>query len=134
MKQLMELSSHSPHTTLATCIKEYNAVPDDAEHRLEKIFLLQRISYLIEATPADLELSTWRKLSGAKSLEVNLQRYGILRDGSTLVKNILFAEAVYQVLAANDDIPNIDYFTALQKRNELLATAELNPDTLIMYA
>lgn len=134
MKQLMELPPHSSHAALAACVKAYNAVPDTRERRLEKIFLLQKISYLLDTTPTDLELSTWRKLSGAKSLEANLQRYGILRDGSTLVKNVLFAEAVYQVLSPADDIPNIDYFTALQKRNELLANAELSPETLTMYA
>ena len=133
MRQLSELSKSTPHQELATCIAQYNAIDTDDSRNLEKIFLLQRISYLLEASPPDLELNTWRKLRGSKSLEANFQYYGVLRDGSTLVKNIQFAETV---CGASEQIEmlSIDYFSALQKRNELLAQGEWTPDVATKYA
>lgn len=134
MNNLVELTPATRHTELAKLITTYNQlnlerpsnVDDHTELRLwknqqiDKVFLLQKINYFIETAIPDTELTKWRTASGRNSWEDHLQRYSIARDGSLLVKNIQFADAItlYDTNTPSDDL---DYFHALQARNALLA-------------
>lgn len=129
MKNLMELPSNTRHPQLASFITAYNQ-HDFNHQKIEKIFLLQKINHFLETSIPDLELTEWRTSVGnseQSSWEVHLQRFGISRDGSTLVKNIQFAEAVSQN-APPHPIIKADYFAALQARDALLANPTENID------
>lgn len=133
MKNLIPLSATTRHSVLVQLITAYNQFDAEASE-IEQIFLLQKINHYIETCVPDLELTAWRTALGQESLEANLQRYGISRDGSTLVKNIQFAAAItqYAPSVANSDM---DYFSALQARNALLVntTDSLNEEETTKY-
>jgi hypothetical protein len=129
MKNLMELPFNTRHPQLASFITAYNQL-DFNHQKIEKIFLLQKINHFLETSRPDLELTEWRTSLGnseQSSWETHLQRFGISRDGSTLVKNIQFAEAVSQN-APPHPIIKVDYFAALQARDALLANPTDNID------
>ena len=121
MKNLIQLSSTTRHPVLAQLITAYNQLDADTS-RIEQIFLLQKINHYIETCVPDIELTEWRNSLGQQSFEAHLQRYGISRDGSTLVKNIQFAAAITQY-APSVPSSDMDYFSALQARNALLVNA-----------
>ena len=136
MKNLMELSPHTHHPQLAALITAYNQL-DFNEQLIEKIFLLQKIDHLLETSTPDLELTSWRTGLGNKeqsSWESHLQRFGISRDGSTLVKNIQFAYVIAQNTPLHP-VTEDDYFTVLQERNVLLAktSAQIDEAELTQY-
>lgn len=125
----MELPFNTRHPQLASFITAYNQL-DFHHQKIEKIFLLQKINHFLETSIPDLEITEWRTSLGnskQSSWEAHLQRFGISRDGSTLVKNIQFAAAVSQNALPYLNI-EVDYFAALQARDALLANPADNID------
>jgi hypothetical protein len=134
MQNLIELPSGSQHEALEKLISHYNQT-DPYDYGLKRVFLLQKINHYIETISPDQALQNWRMALGPHSFEAHLQHYGINRDAATLVKNIQFANAVQQYALERVKPGDLDYFTALQERNTLLAnpSPDLNAADQLRY-
>ncbi|HVT63418.1 MAG TPA: hypothetical protein VHD33_08040, partial [Legionellaceae bacterium] len=127
MKPLASIASVSPnHHTLNELIVAYNQLLDQrtANAEIEKLFLLQKISHILETSFYDIKLMDWYDQFGEESFEAHLQHYGIQRDAATLVKNIQFATAVTH-LSPSTNAQHLDYFDALRERNQLFTNSHL---------
>lgn len=120
MQNLIEFPAESHHPELRDLVQSYNQL-NPQEQGLECVFLLQKINHYLETCHPDSSLQNWCMAVGVNSWEAHLQRYGISRDGSTLVKNIQFATAVRQHAPVAPPT-HMDYFAALQERNALLSS------------
>ncbi len=133
MIPLSPLETPNKHGALSAAIEQYNQLLQTSadDMNIEKLFLLQKINHIVVNSSPDAVLSDWYDLHDESSFESHLQRYGIQRDGSTLVKDIQFATAVCHFSPSQSTLDS-DYFSALRQRNELFSTAP-SQETMSLY-
>ena len=139
---LKQLPESVKNPKISALIERYNALiksnqfsaPDKIESRtLMKLFLLQKIDYLLQKENSNFELLTWQSQLGPSGIEAHLQKYGISRDASTFLKNIEFANAVKNCNSKEKAPTSVeDFFTIIRQRDTLF-DSEIGEDTLKTY-
>lgn len=157
MKRLIQIpnSDWSKNKQLAKIIDNYNSLKKDSDD-LKKLFLLQKISYLLQKEESDPALMQWYNVSKQNleemGFEAHLQHYGIHRDASSLLQSIEFASAVRVATEnivldeSNANLNSLDFeksdepipastlfFNMLQERDLLFKGNEARTDLLSSY-
>ncbi|HHT0593615.1 TPA: LegK7 family Dot/Icm T4SS effector kinase [Legionella anisa] len=110
-------------------INEFNTIP--AEDAAKHLFYLQKINYLINATPIFEGEFKWLSASGPESWRAHQETHGINPDASFLFKGIQFAQAVAAQVPASlisselkDEIEGKNIYQLMQERDALLKSAK----------
>ncbi|EHL30685.1 protein kinase family protein [Legionella drancourtii] len=135
MAKLIEVSDIRDLKELKTLVEHYNAIGDDNNSDIKKLFTLQRINYFIQKNLDNDAVVTWRNQLGESGLERHLQHYGIHRDSSQLLQSVEFANAVRHFTLNAPPLERTtqsSFYSAMKKRNDLF-TQDPTPEALKNY-